>query len=482
MCKELKFTVSDVLENYKKGQRFFYKTNAKDEKDKLHFIQDNSKKQVGSLYYTFDVNDCGYDETKKDYYIDAYIKVPQAIHIDVKSQIVNLETKEVLLSFKKATCFCSSSMHYTDDVITPLILSDEQRYIFYTTATLKYANATHELCIITDSNIDFEYTHTHPKKQSEYVILKPSDNLVKNNIEPSDFDDNIRGGADTINIALFREPQECSDLDYLCDFGKGSSGNPLFCVPLEGNLKLKSHNLTIESAQIYEYIVDDNGHLFINNNIEPNINNNQLKFDYKKPWDKAFILSGGWKEYIFNYEVYISMKVKNPSGSVEPVDYTITSYDDKKGKNIQNIKPISIMWGCVGEDSLILLQDKTTKKIKDITLDDMVLTSNGAKKMHNIWHGYSDKYIIIKADDKELVCSLDHPIMTEQGFKRAEKLSKTDKLLTYDNKYVNIDEIIIKDEKIMTYNLAFEDDNELTMIAQGFVVGNFRAQNTPNIL
>ena len=86
--------------------------------------------------------------------------------------------------------------------------------------------------------------------------------------------------------------------------------------------------------------------------------------------------------------------------------------------------------GCVSKDSLVLMSDNTTKKIKDIKQGDSVFSYNEktCKKEQDIVHDVViqdlDKgWLRIDFDNgKYIECTEDHPFLTTDGWVEAQNL------------------------------------------------------------
>lgn len=90
---------------------------------------------------------------------------------------------------------------------------------------------------------------------------------------------------------------------------------------------------------------------------------------------------------------------------------------------------IQCMHGCLHKDSLVILSDGSTKKIKDIEIGDLVFTNNGhiAPVSFKIMTGIKQTYSIRTWMSNEPIhASKDHKIMTIDGYKKVSELTSKD--------------------------------------------------------
>lgn len=93
---------------------------------------------------------------------------------------------------------------------------------------------------------------------------------------------------------------------------------------------------------------------------------------------------------------------------------------------------------CLWREELVLMADQTVKKIANIQVGDQVISvhpntlNTSVVTVVSQFVRPTDKSIvkIILLDNRELVCTVDHPILTAMGWKEAGQLSYPDKIVT----------------------------------------------------
>jgi intein/homing endonuclease len=90
---------------------------------------------------------------------------------------------------------------------------------------------------------------------------------------------------------------------------------------------------------------------------------------------------------------------------------------------------INFFHGCLHEKSLVVLADGSSKMIKDVNLDDLVITSSGAvapvtaKTMTGVKQTYK---LNTWMSNQPIIASADHKILTEGGYKKLSDIKSTD--------------------------------------------------------
>lgn len=100
-----------------------------------------------------------------------------------------------------------------------------------------------------------------------------------------------------------------------------------------------------------------------------------------------------------------------------------------KGDNAGKAGSLNAVHFCLAEDARIILADGSSKTIKEIEIDDQVITSDGtiAPVKNKFNTGVKDTLKIETwLSDEPVSMSKDHKVLTQDGWKRAEELSKED--------------------------------------------------------
>jgi len=141
------------------------------------------------------------------------------------------------------------------------------------------------------------------------------------------------------------------------------------------------------------------------------------------------------------------------------------------------VKPPPIP-GCLLPGTSILMADKTTKNVEDITLGDMLASRNGTSvKVVRLWPGRYDSYYII---NNRLRITYEHPVMVMiNGVEKmvpVEELNLEDYMVHYDDSLEAIISIEIVNEETPSYN--FIVDGSHLYVADEILVHNIGVGGT----
>ncbi|MDD3414986.1 MAG: hypothetical protein PHY47_13420 [Lachnospiraceae bacterium] len=502
------FTTEEYVNAFKSGKRFLQK-QSETSVNPMYFMQDSEADLIiGKEYSSFEITECKYNPKSHVLSVGADLELTQTAKISVGARLIDLETGTVYAALGQEEIVDSSSLNYHKEVVlsegAPVVNVDLTVAVV---ATWQIGSeAGNSVSILKElRGYRYEYEHELPKKETKCRTFPENFQAIVSTgseLPPENMDPDIRGEADNINIALFRQPDtETADVDYLCLFGKSRFGAPLFTIPAAGKLFITNleSSKEIKKAEVNCYIQETKklgGYYLaassevysqkITVNIEPG--NTSISYRYVDPWDEAFCGSGMWKEYTFDYLLQIVLTVSKDSGQEERLCLYVSSKE--RENNLLKIPCIMIMWGCVAENTHIKVKvkDKSIeKKIQEITAGDVIDLGTGTATVKEKWRGPSDGCVTVNAAGRSLKMSKDHPVMTEKGWKRAEKLMTTDKIMDVSKAFVSIDSIETDTGETQTYNLEYVADNNLLieheeyMIAEGFVVGNIKTQNSSDI-
>lgn len=504
------FTAEEYVQAFKNGKRFMQKQTGTGV-NPMYFMQDSEGDMViGREYSSFEFTEWNYNPETEMLSVGAELELTQDANISVSAELIDLEKGEVYAVFGQEESVDSSSLLYHKEAC----LSGGAPVVNVDLALVAVANwqvgseTGNTVSIIKElRGYQFGYKHKYPKKEKDgYIEFKDDSQIaasVGSEMLPGPMDPEVRGEEETINIALFRKPDDVTDLDYLCSFGKSPDGYPRFTVPAAGELSISnlesSKEIKKATANCFirekgntsgYYLVASSENASQAITIDIINDGTAVSYDYTKPWNYDFRYLGSWQKYYFEYILQITLTI---GGNNSDAEETLTLYvvsDGSKLPSLCTVPCIMIMWGCVAENTRIKvkMQGKTIeKKIQEITAGDVVDLGIGTATVKEKWSGPSEECIVIKADGRSLKVTKDHPVMTKEGWKRAEKLKETDEIMDAAKAFVRIDSIEADAGEIQTYNLEYVPgdnaliDQEEYMIAEGFVVGNMKTQNNHRI-
>jgi hypothetical protein len=89
---------------------------------------------------------------------------------------------------------------------------------------------------------------------------------------------------------------------------------------------------------------------------------------------------------------------------------------------------------CFPKDTMIEIEKGKQKPIQDIIKGDLVMTTHGLRKVTRVHKNlYRGNLVKIKSKDNQLICTSNHPILTKNGWKRAESLEILDQVVMREN-------------------------------------------------
>lgn len=141
------------------------------------------------------------------------------------------------------------------------------------------------------------------------------------------------------------------------------------------------------------------------------------------------------------------------------------------------IEPISICWGCLRRGSRIRLADGSQKPIEAVRIGDMLMSTEGyPKRVIDICTGHEDIFVVLNVGESDIYMTLEHPIMTADGWKQAGDLIATDKIIAEDGCQKEIKKLDRDQKTDQVYSLCFEEPG--AMICESVVMGDFFQQNS----
>jgi hypothetical protein len=300
-----------------------------------------------------------------------------------------------------------------------------------------------------------------------------------NNIAPTDVNKNSE-----IKICLTRTAADC---DYTHAY------NGVVSVPIQGNIEFFD-NIDISggkpvdaSCSIYLIKTTDGGSPIqplgafeFFDNPKTVISNQTLTWDLDwLSFNQPDFNSGEMVYYVFQVTVQIKGNpvisfITNAPKSVVPDQLLLNTFP---------IKPMQIIYGCLGKDTKILMHDGSLQKISTITQGDWVRSQDDkGLRVEDVISGSEDEYCKITLLNKEkqtIETSSGHPFCTDKGILLAKELSLDCQLITPDG-FVKIKEICHKNKPLEVFNLHLSCDDSgkyltnenRTMYANNVLVGD----------
>ncbi|WP_455659513.1 Hint domain-containing protein [Phocaeicola faecalis] len=206
-------------------------------------------------------------------------------------------------------------------------------------------------------------------------------------------------------------------------------------------------------------------------------NNTCLTWEFPENWRNELDLKDLKINSVFDFYARLALNV-DLMGSGFPIPVYITV-----GSNVEQdythckIKQVFLQWGCLGEQTRIAMSDGNFKEIRAIKAGDMVNTGKGNAEVINIYSGEEKEIICIETETgKRLLLTGEHPVMTEEGWVRANDFNAAMRVQAADGSFEKLKGLYTIPYGKKVYNLKLNGTCS-QLIAEGIVVGDFMQQN-----
>lgn len=457
--------------------------------------------EPGKWYDFFDITSFTYKEGAEELSISAFVSLEEKSQkIVVEGAIVDQAKDEILYPVDPVTVSNSNYLKLAQNFRGKRI---EREGDIYAVLWAKYdaqeggkQSAAQEVYVTANLKVHvgdyMDYTPDRPRKEPVCIFIENLENFegersyAKEAGEPKD--------PDHIVIALIRKPtrQESADCDYVCNFGRkpvpGFYDAPRLGVPFRGKLTLKD-NCVFASDISTRCILIRKGEqggavqmqyqdYFENKFLCNGKREVSMSMD---AWTVPYLEPGGMKKAEYDYRQDFIMKIK--TGNVTKSLTAVITSDKSEERALYNqILPLIILWGCLEETARIAMADGSEKEIRNIRAGEKIRGSDGSIGIvRNVWTGLeTDPCIRLRLKDgRSLLMTQNHPVLTEQGMKRADRLVLQDKVMTGDGAYRQIEALEQEDYQGTVYNLSLEGfRQEEGLLANGIAAGDMECQNS----
>lgn len=345
-------------------------------------------------------------------------------------------------------------------------------------------------------NADFTYSEDGVTAHEQTVVFE-LDEFANGEVIIDDIQvtaPRAKNGKRTI-VLYDREPHVTEKTDYhytnvMLPGGKSAK----FKMPFEGkvtvaeNYEIDSISTKIKGEEPKLCVLLQNGDGVNYSNVKTfaaqcviSADKKSVSWKIDDDWNAVLDLSHFKASTTVAFSCVFSLIVKNkdyPLLTFHP-KVMITSVDDPQpraeGAGAFEIEKIDISWGCVAEDTMILLEDGSEKPISDIRIGDRVSSASGSASVKNVYRGQEQELVnLTTLNGKTLRMTESHPVQTTRGLVKASMLNAADTIITVDG----------ESPVQFLYKVAYESDVynlELepagNMICNGIIAGDFEAQN-----
>jgi hypothetical protein len=277
-----------------------------------------------------------------------------------------------------------------------------------------------------------------------------------------------------------------------CDILAGNpSALPPLVLPVSGNVTYRSNlqlPLTTQNASVAMYVIPENGGGCQPLNaqddllaaVTPDGARNKLKWSYN---NASFgNITTCWRSGQ-NVTFVYTLSVTEMDSASSQVEITVTNlYTEKAAPNISLIPCIEVVYGCLAPDAPIKMADGKIKPIKDVKIDDRVVSDAVGTILTVSDTIVGDEYgTMIRLEDEHndaLTLTEGHPLVTPNGIKLAKELAVGDLVTT--SRGPSKLTVVKRVSGGKVYNLKLGKGAELTrvtdqnrtMFAGGFLVGD----------
>ncbi|MFI3177783.1 MAG: Hint domain-containing protein [Eubacteriales bacterium] len=372
---------------------------------------------------------------------------------------------------------------------------------YWTTIRLAYTNNITELQVTKQVEVGTSsaltltptYQHFHPAKQSSCIHFPENElNNRKDDYIETQHDD-LRDD-ECIVIALYRDPVDVTQCDYVCLYGHtkvGGVDTPYIGLPSKGIVSL-GHSVEINKEASFGFQATiqrtDQGGVAVTttNFVEPIIKDGSFQYEVQTNWNQTIPQSGSWVPVKYNYSLSFQIQYTLPGSSIERIYNVVIGSDVQTAQTsaglVYRIPQLQFMWGCLAEGTLVRMFDQTEKKIEDIIIGDNIMGRNReCVSVVNVWKGMETNIIRISTDVGEISMTHHHPVMINyKGVlvkKIAALLKAGDELIDYQGSNIPVRAVTVLPYRGMVYNLTL-DAAQPYFIANGIVVGDMTIQNS----
>lgn len=241
----------------------------------------------------------------------------------------------------------------------------------------------------------------------------------------------IAGEPNAILVSYGRGPAE--NVDYWYPAGqRDKAGNQKVQLDVNGSVKLtgavfdayKSHEMSMFSAS--KGVILYQGAAPVCTKTE-----NGFTWSYNPYWNDSIQSSVRYGQHLYEFDMRLEFTVTDQEGKKWDQHIDVSSLNSEDEKNTAIIKPLKLIWGCLGKDTLVRMADGSVRKISDIYMGERVATPEGNAAVSQVWTGNEETIFHIKTENgQEILATGDHQFQSESGYVRVLDLTSDTVLLT----------------------------------------------------
>ena len=148
---------------------------------------------------------------------------------------------------------------------------------------------------------------------------------------------------------------------------------------------------------------------------------------------------------------------------------------------VQPISQLHLLWGCVADDTDILMADGSRRAISKIKIGNLILSKDGQPaRVTDVYRGRETEPLLCleTQSGRRLLCTKFHPLLTRSGFTAAADLTGDDEVLNEEGRYDRLTAIYpVNHENVYSLKLdMLGQDRDAAMICGGLVTGDVNVQ------
>lgn len=252
-----------------------------------------------------------------------------------------------------------------------------------------------------------------------------------------------------------------------------------------------SGEVQLKEGHIYDRLVSFNallqcdgyGTIFYNKEadekqIKPSEDGKTFRWNLDRDWDSAIPDSVKFGNRLHSFDMQLKFYCSGDE-AIHKIVVSSDDYPELKGSNsYQKISKIRLYWGCIAEDTQILMADGSEKRADSIAIGDKILDRDGnTDTISKVIDGTSQTMYCLKLESgKELLATDDHPVYTDQGFMAVIDLNTDSRVLTPGGKGEYEDVIYCYPLEYKGKIYSFELENGNTLCTNGMVTGSYTEQ------
>lgn len=221
-----------------------------------------------------------------------------------------------------------------------------------------------------------------------------------------------------VTVALYREPEDLSDVDYLCEFEQEPLQRyPYIGVPCFGRLQLDGDwrfGAFDKEKCVCAIVAKEGGSAvkvlgYEEHGLAFTVKGSIAEVSRTAPWEEYLIQPEGLERHFFDIELRLTCQITDGE-RVQDATAVLTSKGLKSAVR-GDLYPVALMWGCLGRGTRIRMGDGSEKVVEHIRIGDRVYdpVKKEAVIVENCWKGMEEEMLEITVESgRSLLVTVDH--------------------------------------------------------------------------